>query len=718
MIASQASVNCTCNSVSLSGHRAHDIRHEFSLSSSVVRERILPSSNVNLNGENLDRLRTQLQSNAGGYLVVFGVFFAWAATSLRMLFLDCREVYVRETPSWMFSPPEYSFRWRFSYHIRKRHSVMSLWHVVAGRSRLSRVQLVMTLFNQVLVSFASVVMWYDVPMCYVETELIAWSFAWLMGLVGSSVGRWLLKKGHTRNPWTFKSANKWEKILEKQRTAKPTDLKQGMRASLRCSVCTVEHGVSAAQQRVRMSVASVADRMSMARHSQFSQFDRESDLPSHRGCDSDDWQSSRPSYSQPGSSEVLGEAESDVATDATHGTWAGLRSPAAPVVGMLEIESEKSPPPSPPAPQQHPGEGLCLSVAPSATSGSRRASSYYSANGGSRRASSYCHLSEAADNSASSGHIQELSVATDVEPDLDGNAGSLTCSRSDLSTSSEMVLTHLPSAASSIGVAIAPSEDDSTSLDNVRSSLFHKLAIERASAIQTPRPPPDAGELHMERQVARHRSKRAVHTFWISSDKLHRVQDDWVLLVVGAGSDITRSTTTQSSHPAPGVTIPVLRIGVPFSLRLPRYGQGSQSLVLVHISREDLPQAWAALSPIELSQIWHGPQLKGGGHGAQVSGFAHTNFWLLFAWLYTLTVNFWGLSMLLFAYLVVFPSATAEWRRCVLLNFGCSLVLSWFLSDVLLCAVIACLPGGSRNTRTPLDHFCAFLGNLCEPFDD
>ena len=35
-----------------------------------------------------------------------------------------------------------------------------------------------------------------------------------------------------------------------------TDLKQGMRASLRCSMCTVEHGVSAAQQRVRMSVAS------------------------------------------------------------------------------------------------------------------------------------------------------------------------------------------------------------------------------------------------------------------------------------------------------------------------------------------------------------------------------------------------------------------------------------------------------------------------------
>ena len=70
----------------------------------------------------------------------------------------------------MFSPPEYSFRWRFSYHIRKRHSVMSLWHVVAGRSRLSRVQLVMTLFNQVLACLALPGMWCH-AMCYVETEL-------------------------------------------------------------------------------------------------------------------------------------------------------------------------------------------------------------------------------------------------------------------------------------------------------------------------------------------------------------------------------------------------------------------------------------------------------------------------------------------------------------------------------------------------------------------
>ena len=85
-----------------------------------------------------------------------------------------------------------------------------------------------------------------------------------------------------------------------------------------------------------------------------------------------------------------------------------------------------------------------------------------------------------------------------------------------------------------------------------------------------------------------------------------------MLLVVGVPD--TRSTTT---HPA--IQHLVLRsrapVGVPFSLRLPRYGQGSQSLVLVHISREDLPQAWAALSPTS-SQIWHGPQLKGGGHGA------------------------------------------------------------------------------------------------------
>ena len=106
----------------------------------------------------------------------------------------------------------------------------------------------------------------------------------------------------------------------------------------------------------------------------------------------------------------------------------GLRSPAASVVGMLEIELRVAPT-SLPAPQQHPGGGLCLSVAPSATSGSRRASSYYSATVAPAGLFVLGHLSEAADNSASSG-ISKSSPSRRMWNPTSMATPALTCSRS------------------------------------------------------------------------------------------------------------------------------------------------------------------------------------------------------------------------------------------------------------------------------------------------
>ena len=162
----------------------------------------------------------------------------------------------------------------------------------------------------------------------------------------------------------------------------------------------------------------------------------------------------------------------------------------------------------------------------------------------------------------------------------------------------------------------------------------------------------------------------------------------------------------------------MLRIGLPLTSHLPRCIRASQHMVIVTISRASFPPAWAVLSAYELSKVSLAAQLKGGGQGARVSHFTpERSLWRILAWVYTIAVNIWGLAFLLFAYVVIFPTATTEWRTCVLLNFGCSLILSWLLSDVLLSMLIACLPQGSKHTRNPLDTCCGFLADFCEPFE-
>ena len=238
--------NCTCSAS----------EGDYTLRSDALWHRWLPPSNVQLTLENLEMLSVRLRSSDGviGYLLVSGLLTCWLLASLCALHQDCRHVYVRQVPSWMWAPTTYSLRWRFMHHLRRKHSIWRLFTVVPGLSTLTRVQLVTTLFNQLLLAFTLTVVWYGQPRCYIEQTVVAGTFSFCITLVGSSLGRILFSRAN-RTAWDRRDLTNRHrrKAIELQRTAKP---------DVRASMAVVRASVAGA----RDSMAGVRDSMAGGKH--------------------------------------------------------------------------------------------------------------------------------------------------------------------------------------------------------------------------------------------------------------------------------------------------------------------------------------------------------------------------------------------------------------------------------------------------------------------
>ena len=132
---------------------------EFTLLADRVASRWLPPSNVRLNSEVFVRLGVRLRERPGGYILALSILLVWATISWIALRSDARCVYVRSVPQWMWATDRYSLRWRFQYHLRRRHTLVASCYVVPGHSRFAHVQIVTTLFNEMLIEFTCCVMW-------------------------------------------------------------------------------------------------------------------------------------------------------------------------------------------------------------------------------------------------------------------------------------------------------------------------------------------------------------------------------------------------------------------------------------------------------------------------------------------------------------------------------------------------------------------------------
>ena len=81
-----------------------------------------------------------------------------------------------------------SWKWRFCYHLRMRHPILRICNVVPGYTTFSRLQLVTSLSNQIIIALSSTVLWYGTSHCVVEQQLIASLVSAALSVIGCGVG--------------------------------------------------------------------------------------------------------------------------------------------------------------------------------------------------------------------------------------------------------------------------------------------------------------------------------------------------------------------------------------------------------------------------------------------------------------------------------------------------------------------------------------------------
>ena len=195
---------------------------------------------------------------------------------------------------------------------------------------------------------------------------------------------------------------------------------------------------------------------------------------------------------------------------------------------------------------------------------------------------------------------------------------------------------------------------------------------------------------------------------WLPESVLHRVQGDWVLIVdeqlQTAGN--TGRRRSQAGKRTKQMNIPVHSLGVHL---LPSCccSRAASSRILVRIDPTEVPKGMKfALTPA---------RLRGGGPLGTAQRPSFTCLKAL-AWLYNLTVLLYGATFLLFSQLIVLEEALPSWTGAVVTCFVVSCVVGFVVSDILVCALVACLPFKAKRTRAPLEHGCNLVSNFIEGF--
>lgn len=237
---------------------------------------------------------------------------------------------------------------------------------------------------------------------------------------------------------------------------------------------------------------------------------------------------------------------------------------------------------------------------------------------------------------------------------------------------------------------------------------------------------------------------------WVPLDRLHRSHRGWALLVSASsptqppapprracrqtihgfemvdnassgfldpkGVMVRVTPDTQDeleTQPCPNhMIVPVHSIGVTVLSRVPRCMRpGTAESILVRVPAVEL--AIAGLQG-ELWQDLLRSKLEAGGLLSHASPLS-CSVLLLVAWTFNLSVLATGDAFLFYVTLVIFEEANASWIEAVLLSTTLSLVLSFAVFDILLCAFVACIPIKSSQSRTPLNVFLQTLvGSCCD----
>lgn len=743
--------NCSCS--------VHE--GDFTLRAGELTHRWLPHSNLQLNEENLRILSTSLKTGPSAYLLLVMLLLAWALASYAAFHFDCRHVYLRDIPTWMWAPPTYSYRWRFMHHMRRKHSVWRFFCVVPGISPLTRLQLVTSLMVQLLLAFCTIVLWYGAPSCFVEQEIMAALISTTISIAASSLGR-LLFRVSNRCSWDGEKQDKLRrKLLKRQKTRRPKNMRESI-TCVRDSIVTVVDGSFAGSmvdlKGIRPSMAHPPPppptmERSPQRPSTLSHAQRPSQATGHPARASQSRQGNgierqlRTSYarksqgrwSQARGSEARGSMLPPLAIrrrtagSASYPAFDPFEHRATSTAGLSGLERLTL--------AQEPPSAIVLSPeiveeeeGPEEREEQVEDREEETKDEEQKEAKEACKQAKRWTLSSTAKWFGgSVSVA---------GAAVATCATSDTASIAEEIPSAVELDESAAKLVRVATDAGATVATMARAATDAALASLPPSPPSSPRPPsalapvsPRAaakpGEhdhclddgLEISLAVRKEQARRGgvrdrMIGVWLPSDRLHRVQGDWALIVEDEG-------TTESK-----VLIPVHSLGVssipqlPFGLRwccfhgarrcMPhRLGEllgvvdndgAAENVVLVRIAPEDVPRGF------RVRRLTAGV-LRPGGPLAATSPWGRCSALKLFAWFYNIIMLIYGTTFLLFVSIVVFGEAQLSWSAAVIGTFFLSLAFTFMVSDLVVAAVVACLPFKAEHSRMPI-RFC--LDFLCD----
>ena len=231
---------------------------------------------------------------------------------------------------------------------------------------------------------------------------------------------------------------------------------------------------------------------------------------------------------------------------------------------------------------------------------------------------------------------------------------------------------------------------------------------------------------------------RRTCSLWVPADRLHRLNDEWVLVVdrSGARSFLPVESVGRAALPA-------------WAARLVRAcccccccgdgggghgghhsGQASEEAGAQHEGSErrkppaklfvrfngaDVPRFIARRSAARLQAcLRRGGPLKTG----RARFFGKRPCLLMFAWGYNLVVLLASSLFLIYAWLIVLDRARSEFTVAVMNTYVASLALSFLCNDIAVCAVVALLPVASKKPHRYLNWLATIILAIVGPDDD
>ena len=203
-------VNCSCRNMA---DTAVTLRWE---------QRWVPRSNLYLYSGRATELSRwfgdRLRARGGrGAALLSAALAAMALLAAVAHAADAKVLYVGSRPVWMTKRTRqqqagWPFHRRLLLRVRLNHTMVRIACVVPGQVAHTRLQLVVVLWNELLIALCCVLTFYSGSSCYLELSIVSGAISTAASLLGAKLGRALFERGYARTRWGAAAAANAEQL--------------------------------------------------------------------------------------------------------------------------------------------------------------------------------------------------------------------------------------------------------------------------------------------------------------------------------------------------------------------------------------------------------------------------------------------------------------------------------------------------------------------------